>query len=531
MKKEKNKLYYGLLIAGAVLILGLGIALGTVLQKNRMRREAYNEANGKVTPTAVTEKPQAVSPTEIADITVKPALPSASPTVVEPTGIPDTETPFALHGRLSVSETKLVDKNGNPFQLKGVSTHGLQWFPQYVSYETFQTVRDDWNANVIRLAMYTDENGYCVGGPDVQTELKKTIRNGIDYATELGLYVIVDWHILYDQTPMKYADMAGNFFREISLEYAANDNVIYEICNEPNGSATWDEVKEYAEMIIPVIRANAPNAIVIVGTPTWSQDVDVAAKNPVKVDNVLYALHFYAGTHAGNLRAKAAAAIKEGLPLFVSEFGITDASGNGRCNTEEADRWMAFLDYYGIGCICWNLANKNESSSLLRTEVTKTAHFSEEDLSEQGRWLVEMLRGKRTIPPEDAETVIKQAESGNAGGTPKAVVFTGENNGAGITLSSVNSWNAEGKSCYQLDVSVKNLSGLSLSGWKVKVTCADKVGCNDFWCCDVRTDGNSVVISPASWNGTLANQAETDGMGMILQSDGALKIESVEFIK
>lgn len=76
----------------------------------------------------------------------------------------ESGTPLANHGKLSVKGTDIVDKNGDPYQLKGVSTHGLQWFPEYVNKDSFQSFRDDFGANVIRLAMYTAEGGYCEGG-------------------------------------------------------------------------------------------------------------------------------------------------------------------------------------------------------------------------------------------------------------------------------------------------------------------------------------------------------------------------------
>ena len=176
---------------------------------------------------------------------------------------------------------------------KGVSTHGLAWFPEYVNKDAFQTLRDDWGANVVRLAMYTDENGgYCTDGN--REQLKQLVSDGVEYATELGMYVIIDWHILHDQDPTVYQGEAEDFFAEMSAKYAKYDNVIYEICNEPNGGATWDgSVKPYAETIIPIIRKNDKDAIIIVGTPTWSQDVDAAADNPITGQtNIMYAIHF-----------------------------------------------------------------------------------------------------------------------------------------------------------------------------------------------------------------------------------------------
>lgn len=213
----------------------------------------------------------------------------------------ENDTPFLRHGSLSVDGAYLVDSNGEKIQLRGMSTHGIAWFPDYINYDTFKYLRDDWNTNCIRLSMYTYESGgYCNGGD--KEKLKELIKNGIDYAEQLGMYVIVDWHVLNDKNPLEYKDEAILFFDEISKLYSEKDNVIYEICNEPNTTAPWEDITSYANAVIPTIRANDENCVIIVGTPTWSQDIDKAADAPLEYDNIMYALHFYAATHTDWLR-------------------------------------------------------------------------------------------------------------------------------------------------------------------------------------------------------------------------------------
>ena len=304
----------------------------------------------------------------------------------------ETGTPFANHGALSVKGTDLVDKSGSKYQLKGVSTHGLAWFPDYVNEEAFKTFRDDWGANVVRLAMYTDEGGgYCTDGN--KDNLKKLVKSGIDEATDLGMYVIVDWHILHDLTPLKYEDEAKRFFEEVSSEYKNSDNIIYEICNEPNGGTGWSDIKKYAEDIIPIIRKNDSNAIVVVGTPTWSQEVDQAAKDPVTgYDNVMYTLHFYAATHKEDLRNKMTTALKAGLPIFVTEFSICEASGNGSVDYSSAEEWFKLINEYNLSYCAWNVSNKDEKSSLIKSSVTKKSGWTEDDLSETGVWIRQQMR-------------------------------------------------------------------------------------------------------------------------------------------
>ncbi len=295
-------------------------------------------------------------------------------------------TPVQANGRLYVKGTKLVNEKGDPVCLKGVSTHGIGRYPQYVDPDSFRTLRDQWHASLIRLAMYTEEfDGYCITGK--QEELKALIDRGVQYATDLGMYVIIDWHILSDGHPAKNQKEAEAFFEEMSAKYKDHNNVIYEICNEPNSGPDWPAVKKYAEDIIPIIRKNDPEAVILVGTPTWSQDVDIAAEDPVRgYANIMYVLHFYAGTHKEALRDKARAALQKGLPLFVSEFGISDASGDGELDKAEGNNWIRFLKENDISFVCWNLSNKAESSALLNSASTVTGNFTDEDLSEQGMW-------------------------------------------------------------------------------------------------------------------------------------------------
>lgn len=308
--------------------------------------------------------------------------------------VPESGTPFDNHGRLSVKGTDIVDKNGDKYQLKGLSTHGLSWFPDYVNKDAFQTFRDDWGANLIRLAMYTYENGgYCSDGN--KEYLKGLVDDGVQAATELGMYVIVDWHVLQDQNPNTYKEEAKAYFEEMSSKYKNYDNVIYEICNEPNGGVSWAEVKAYAEEVIPIIRKNAPDAIIIVGTPTWSQDVDIAAQNPITgYDNIMYAIHFYAATHTDNIRSKARTALSGGLPIFVSEFSICDASGNGAIDYGQAEQWFDLIGEYNLSYAAWNISNKDETSSLIKSSCTKTSGWTVDDLSETGVWIRKKIRGE-----------------------------------------------------------------------------------------------------------------------------------------
>ena len=372
-------------------------ALSTCALAGCGKQDAANE-----TTATSSEAPSAAITETISESTTAPEQTSvpetveAQPAETEPPSSEalsvDASTPYGQHGALHVENGKLTDENGNTVQLYGMSTHGIAWFPQYINYDSFRTLRDDWNTNCIRLAMYTAEyGGYCAGGDKEQ--LKQLVRDGVSYATELGMYVIVDWHILSDCDPNQNKDEAIAFFREMAEVFADNDNVLYEICNEPNGGTSWDSIKSYAEEVIPVIRAQKPDAVILVGTPTWSQEIDKAAASPLDDSNVMYTLHFYAGTHKDDLRNRLETCVQNGFPVFVSEFGMCDASGNGANDFVSTTKWLDLLNKYQISFCCWNLANKDESSSVFKASSTALSDWTDDDFNESGRWIRDYFRG------------------------------------------------------------------------------------------------------------------------------------------
>ena len=304
------------------------------------------------------------------------------------------KTKYDKHGALYVNPNgKFVDHDGVVVQLRGYSTHGLSWYPQYVNRDFFAFMRDNWHVDAVRLAMYTaEENGYCVGDKENKDSLLKLIDKGVHAATELGLYVIIDWHILSDSNPLMYLEEAKDFFAKMAKRYHAYGNVFYEICNEPNVNCSWEDVKQYAETIIPIIREQDPYGIILVGTPTWSQDVNLAYENPIKgYSNIAYVLHFYADSHRDELRDKLKDAANHKLPMFVSEFGICDASGDGEGNEEQGKIWLNLLDKYDISYCMWNLGNRDESSASFIPSCEKTTDFTEEDLNPSAKWYIHEL--------------------------------------------------------------------------------------------------------------------------------------------
>ena len=410
-------------------------------------------------------------------------------------------------GRLHADGTKLVDEKGNPVQLKGFSTHGLAWYGQFVDEAGFAQL-SGWGANLARLPLYTHESGgWCTDGD--HDKLRTLLDNGIKYATVADMYVIIDWHVLQETSPLVYLDQAKEFWDDISRSYASANNVIYEICNEPNGDATWDDVRAYAREVIPVIRANDPAAPIVVGTPTWSQDILDAAAAPLDFENVFYTLHFYAGTHKDYLRQRLRAAVDGGLPVFVSEYGICDASGDGGVDQDSANQWIALLDELGVSCACWNLSNKDESASMLVASCQKTSAFEDSDLSECGRWFKSMLAGEKTA-----------ATSGSASESSEKLApgidSVASSDGTTCKVSLRQNWEADGKTVNLYDVTVTNTGASALSAWLVDLTFDEKITVNDSWGATLTAGDTTLHLGPSDSNAAIQPGATVQDIGFIV---------------
>lgn len=416
-----------------------------------------------------------------------------------------------FYGDLSTEGTDVVDKEGNVVQLKGISTHGINWFPDYVNYDLMSEFNEQTDINTFRVAMYTEDyNGYLNTDSASQQQLLDLIDQAVEYAVDLDMYVIIDWHILNDNNPLNHTQEAIQFFELMSSKYGDLDNVIFEICNEPNGDTTWADIEQYANKVIPVIRENSDN-LVIVGTPTWSQDVDQV--EPLDFNNVVYTLHFYAATHKDDLRAKAQTAIDNGIPLFVSEFGISDASGNGGIDTDEADKWINFLDENQISYVMWNLSNKDESSALIKSSVTKTNGFTSEDLTDSGNWYLQHVgknQPKKEVSPTKSED------------TP----VTSEESKDDVSFNVVSTWDGGG----QYEAVINNSSNSPLSDWKIKLVFNNSFELEDSWNGKFTQNGNTITITPEDYNKQVEANGTVEDIGFTVKADQELDLKTIQLV-
>ena len=288
-----------------------------------------------------------------------------------------------LHGQLKVKGTTLVDAKGKDVVLHGTSFGWHNWWPRFYNANAVHELATKWNCTVIRAAMGIEPDSGYLKSPIRSIEL---ITNVIDACLKENLYVIIDWH---DHNI--HQKEAVEFFSSMSKKYGANPHIIYEIFNEPDHE-TWADVKAYSEEVIKAIRTNDPDNIILVGSPHWSQDVHLAAEDPIKgYSNLMYTMHFYAGTHKKWLRDRTDDAIKKGLPVFISECAGMEATGDGPLDNNEWKAFVEWMDENKLSWVGWSVSDKKETCSVLEKTAASNGNWTEADIKEWGRLIKSYL--------------------------------------------------------------------------------------------------------------------------------------------
>ena len=300
---------------------------------------------------------------------------------------PSQPSPVATHGLLRAEGNRIVGAHGKPVALAGVSLGWSQWqAAPFYNARAVEWLRDDWHATIVRAALGIHKMGY-LSHPEENLARVTTV---VDAAIASGLYVLIDWH---DHHAHEHPELAVKFFEDMARRYGHVPNVLYEIYNEPLKDASWSrDVKPYAERVIAAIRAIDPDNLIIVGSPRWSQDVDLAAADPLNDVNVAYSLHFYAGTHKQWLRDKALVALNRGVALFVTEWGTCNADGDGPVDEAETRAWFAFMREHHLSHCNWGLFDKAETSAIVRPGAAPAGGWTDADLTPSGRFVRELIR-------------------------------------------------------------------------------------------------------------------------------------------
>jgi endoglucanase len=309
-------------------------------------------------------------------------------------------TPVEINGQLRVCGTKLCNRYGHPIQLRGMSTHGFQWYAQCVNNASLDALATDWNADVVRLSMYIQEGGYETD-PRGFTD---RMHDFIERVSARGMYVIVDWHTLTPGDPNYNLSRARTFFTEIAQRHANKPNILYEVANEPNG-VSWASIKSYAEQIIPVIRAQDPDGIVLVGTRAWSSlglseggSENEVIDNPVNATNIMYTFHFYAASH-GSAYRNALSRAADRIPMFVTEFGTQDYTGDGGNDFTSAQQYLDLMASKKISWVNWNFSDDFRSGAVFNVGVCSGSSYTGTGvLKPAGVWIRDRIRTADDFP-------------------------------------------------------------------------------------------------------------------------------------
>lgn len=293
--------------------------------------------------------------------------------------------PVKIHGRLKVEGTQLLDEHNQPYALRGMSLGWSCFWPRFYTAGVVDWLHKDWNCSVVRAAMGVEPQG---GYKDNPTGSRALVESVVDGAIKSGIYVIIDWHSHHINL-----EEAKTFFGEMSAKYAGYPNIIYEIFNEP-AEADWPQVKAYAEAVIKVIREKDTSNIILVGCPKWDQEIQLPAADPIKgYKNLMYTMHFYAGTHKQWLRDRTDAAIRAGLPVFISESAGMEASGDGPIDYAEWQRYVDWINKNNLSWVTWSVSDKAETCSVLRPSAGSDGNWKLSDLKESGIKIRAYLRG------------------------------------------------------------------------------------------------------------------------------------------
>lgn len=297
----------------------------------------------------------------------------------DPPTFPEDTTLVQKHGLLQVNGNRIVDKDNEPVCFAGNSffwSNDNWGGERFYKFEVVSWLKLDWKATIVRAAMGVEDPG---GYLDNNVSNKNRVITIVDAAIDEGLYVIIDWHSHHAEDN---TNEAVSFFEEMADLYGEYDNVIYEIYNEPLDVSWSATIKPYADSVISAIRAIDPDNLIVVGTPEWSQRVDLAAADPItNYSNIAYTLHFYTIYHQQWLRDRASAALDDGIALFITEWG---SIGYSQVDSE-ANEWMTWCLENKISHCNWAVNDKEEEWSILVPGASTSGGWVDDDLTDAGK--------------------------------------------------------------------------------------------------------------------------------------------------
>ncbi|WP_199915426.1 cellulase family glycosylhydrolase [Aquimarina spinulae] len=315
----------------------------------------------------------------------------------------------STNGQLQVKGLKLCNQYGHPIQLRGMSTHGIQWYGKCVTDSSLDVLANDWDADILRISLYVQEGGYETDPAGFTAKVAKMIS----MATDRGMYALVDWHQLTPGDPNFNTENAKAFFTDIATQFKDYNNIIYDICNEPNksgseqnGGVPWSKIKNYGDTIIPVIRAIDADAPILIGTHGWAslgisdgKSAKDIVDNPLNFPNIMYTFHFYAASHQ-DLYYNELDWASDRLPIFVTEFGTQNYAGEGPNDFVMTQKYLDLLRRKKISWTNWNYSDDHRSGAIWNQGTCTSGNWIDTNLKEAGVW----IKDKILNPADDFQT-------------------------------------------------------------------------------------------------------------------------------
>ena len=303
------------------------------------------------------------------------------------------------NGTLHVTGTKLMNEYNQEVRLVGASGGTITYDPIERNQESIHTLKL-WGANVFRYFVnanvsWMQNDSYVNAREKNINDVKAVINNAIAN----DMYIVISWSGV-DSNGLNYASYAQDLFTTLAQEYKDVPNVIYEIWNEPTESNTWNQVKQYANQLIPPIREIDSDAIILVGNPSMDHNLSVVVNDPLNYENIMYTHHLYINELKRDRLTDVENALSAGIPVFVSEWGMqTTGRTNHRDLVEPlANIYVQFLDKYNLSNIMFFYGTEQNEGSA-QYSIVKRGKWKESLplslLKDNGKYMRKTINAKR----------------------------------------------------------------------------------------------------------------------------------------
>ena len=199
----------------------------------------------------------------------------------------------------------------------------------------------------------------------------KLLDQAVEWCTELGMYIIIDWHSIGNLDMELFQDPMYNtskqetyqFWRTISQHFAGNNTVaFYELFNEPTsyrgqlGTVSWMEWKKINENMISLIRSYDTETIPLVAGFDWAYDLTPLRENPINAEGIGYVTHPYSNKRSRPWEPKWEEDFgfaADSYPIIATEFGFELKDGETITQDHYGNRIVGYLEGRGISWMCW----------------------------------------------------------------------------------------------------------------------------------------------------------------------------------